>query len=156
MGRARGIVSSRTSGRRAHAHTYAPPPELADVVATLWTGRWDLRGQAPHTTERVPDPCANVVLELGDLPPDLPATRLVGPWTKLWRRTLAGAGHVRGVKLRAGALRAFVPRPAHTFADRIVPLATLFDDSSRLARAVNAADDEDAFAVLCDWLLAHR
>jgi AraC-like DNA-binding protein len=157
VGRARGIVSSRRSGRRAAAQTYAPPAELADVVAMLWTGRWDLRGQAPHTTERVPDPCANLAFEVGDLPPDLPAVRLVGPWTTLWRRTLAGAGHVRGVKLRAGALRAFVARPAHTLADRIVPLDALFGDTARLARTMlDANDDAAAFATVCDWLVAHR
>jgi hypothetical protein len=113
-GRARGLVSSRKSGRRVAARSYAPPDALADIVATLWAGSWDLRGQAPHTTERVPDPCCNLVFEIGNMP----GSRLVGPWTKLWRRTLEGAGHVRGVKLRPGALRAIVPRPAHAFAER--------------------------------------
>jgi AraC-like DNA-binding protein len=153
VGRARGLVSSRKSGRRVGARTYAPPDALADIVATLWTGRWDLRGQAPHTTERVPDPCCNIVFEVGNMP----GARLVGPWTKLWRRTLEGAGHVRGVKLRAGALRAVVPRPAHAFADRIVPLRTLAGDVARLERDVLDPEDDDvAFAALCDWLLARR
>jgi AraC-like DNA-binding protein len=151
-GRARGIVSSRKSGRRVGAHTYAVPPALRDIAATLWAGRWDLRGQTPHMTERVPDPCANIVFEVGNLP----GSRVVGPWTKLWRRTLEGAGHVRGVKLRPGAVRALVDVPAHELADRIVPLATFFADVEPLELAVLDADDDAGFAALCDWLLAHR
>lgn len=140
VGRARGLVSSRTSGRRVGARTYAPPDALVDIVATLWTGSWDLRGQAPHTTERVPDPCCNIVFEVGNMP----GARLVAPWTKLWRRTLEGAGYVRGVKLRAGALRAVVPRPAHAFADRIVPLRTLVGDVAKLELDAEARDPHRA------------
>src|SRR5262245_50948639 len=123
----RGLVSSRRSGRRIEARSYEPRENLADIVEIAWAGRWDLRGQAPHTTERVPDPCINIVFEVGTQA----GSRVVGAWTRLWRRTLEGAGYVRGVKLRAGAVRALIPRPAHVLADRIVPLASVFDEAAR-------------------------
>jgi AraC-like DNA-binding protein len=154
-GRSRGLVSSRVSGSRVDARGYVPPDALRDVVATLWTGSWDLRDQAPHVTERVSDPCVNLVFEDGD---GEPGGRVVGVWTRLWRRTLRGRGRVWGAKLRAGAARAFVPLPARAYTDRIVPLAAVFGASAiELERAVrSAADDASAFAAFEAWLLATR
>ena len=155
-GRSRGLVSSRVSGSRVDARGYAPPDALRDIVATFWIGSWDLRGQAPHVTERVSDPCMNLVFEDGD--GDV-GGRVVGVWTRLWRRTLTGRGRVWGAKLRAGAARALVPLPARAYTDRIVPLATVFGASAiELERAVRGAADDDAaaFAVFATWLLARR
>lgn len=154
-GRARGIVSSRESGRRVEARTFAPPPDLADAVASLWTGRWDLHGQPPHTTELLGDPSVHVVFEGGDRGPD---ARVVGVWTRLWRRTLEGRGRVLGVKLLPGAVGAFFAEPAHALSNRITPLYDLVgDESLPLQRDVLAAgSDGDAFARLCDWLRPRR
>jgi len=60
-GRSRGLVSNRASGRRVQAQTYAAPEALRDLVAAFWTGQLDLRGQAPHVTELLSDPCVNIV-----------------------------------------------------------------------------------------------
>ena len=154
-GRARGLVSSRESGRRVEADTYAPCAELADVVNVLWSARWDLRGQAPHVTELLGDPCVHFVFEDGG---PHAGNRLVGVWTRLWRRQLDGKGFVRGVKLRAGAMRAFVEVPAFRLSNRIVPLTAVFDDSAlELERAVLAVDgDEEAFALFQEWLCDRR
>lgn len=153
-GRARGLVSSRASGSRVEANTYAPCEALADVVLTYWSGRWDLPEGAPHTTELVSDPSVNFVCEAGT---GRPGSRLVGVWTRLWRRTLAEKGWVRGVKLRAGAVRAFVDAPAHTFENRILPLASLFDDAALLEQKVLETDVEaEAFGAFEDWLERHR
>ena len=143
-GRSRGLVSSRPSGSRVEARGFAPPETLRDVVAALWCGSWDLRGQAPHVTERVSDPCVNIVFEVGD---GAPGARLVGVWSQLWRRTLQGTGRVWGAKLRAGAARAFLPEPASAYTDRIVPLAIEIDVVD---------DDAGTLAALADWLLARR
>lgn len=151
-GRARGLVSSRASGRRVEAHAYAPPDDLRDVVASYWSGRWDLRGQAPHETELLGDPCVHIVLEDGG---PHAGSRLVGVWTKLWRRTLEGRGQVRGVKVRAGAVRAFVRAPASRLTNRIVPLRSMFEDAHEL-EPLASADDDEAFAALTTWLRARR
>jgi AraC-like DNA-binding protein len=137
------------------ARTYAPPDDLRDVVSVFWAGRWDLRGQASHVTELLADPCANLVFESGG---EHAGSRLVGIWTKLWRRTLAGEGRVRGAKLRPGALRAFVPSSATDFANRIVPLSTVFEGAiTGLERAViGPEDDEEGFAALASWLSSVR
>jgi AraC-like DNA-binding protein len=148
-------VSGRGSGRRVEAHAYAPGDDLRDVVATLWSGRWDLRGQAPHVTELLADPCVNIVFEDGG---PHGGSRLVGVWTRLWRRELAGRGRVRGVKLRAGAVRAFVPAPAFRFTNRITPSMAVFGAAvADVEAAVLAPDDDaEAFAVFEGWLRARR
>lgn len=149
-GRARGLVSSRVSGQRVEAVSYAATERFAEVVAAYWSGRWDLRGQAPHVTELLSDPCANFVFEQSG---EHAGSRLVGVWTRLWKRTLEGNGHVRGVKLRAGAMRAFVQMPAFKYTNRIVPLHTTHE----LERAVlEPESDEEGFAALEEWLSAQR
>jgi AraC-like DNA-binding protein len=136
------------------ASTYAPSEALADVVLTYWSARWDLPDDAPHTTELVSDPTVNFVCEAGT---GQAGSRVVGVWTRLWRRVLAGKGHVRGVKLRAGAVRAFVDAPAHELANRILPLASLFDDAAELERrVVETSDEAEAFGAFEDWLERHR
>ncbi len=114
-------------------------------------GRWDLRGQAPHTTELLGDPCAHLAFERG-------ASRLVGVWTRRWTRTLEGEGLVRAAKLRAGALRALVAPPIARTTNRITPLgAVVAGVSDALERAVlEEARDEEAFAYVAAWLRGAR
>lgn len=145
--RARGLVSSRTSGKRVYAARYAPPPALQAVIETMWVGAWDLRGQEPHTTELLSDPSVHVVFESG-CPP-----RVVGLWTTVWERLLYGRGHVRAAKLRPGAVRAFFDRPAADLTDRRTPLSDLLHVPDQLADAVVLADDERVGVLaLSDWL----
>ncbi len=155
LGRARGLVSSRRSGQRVGSSTHTPPDDLREVVDVLWTARWDLRGQEPHVTELLANPSANLVFERSTAGED---RRLVGVWTRLWRRTLADRGTVRGARLRPGALGAFVDRPAVALANRIVPLDELFGPGvAAVATAVLAPeDDAPALAALAAWLRAIR
>lgn len=149
-GRARGLVSSRESGRRVEASTYAPAADLVDIVECLWMGRWDLPPDAPHVTELLGDPAMHVVFERG-------SSRVVGVWTRLWRRTLEGRGLVRALKLRPGAARALFAQPAHDFTNRVVPLASVFEGVPALEDRVLAPIDEDeAFAVVEGWIRAER
>ncbi|NVB43156.1 AraC family transcriptional regulator [Pseudenhygromyxa sp. WMMC2535] len=151
-GRARGLVSSRTSGRRVDAASYVPPPALAAFVESLWVGRWDLRGQPPHHTELLSDPCVNVVFEHGH---GRREARVVGVWTRLWRRTLSERGFVRAAKLRAGAVTAIFDAPAAELGNSIVPLAGFDPDAERLREAVlDPSDDAEGLAALARWLEA--
>ncbi len=154
FGRARGLVSSRVSGRRVEANSYQPAPDLADAVMAYWVGRWELPPEAPHVSELLSDPCVHIVVEGGDRS----EARVVGVWTRLWRRTLHGVGWVRGVKLRAGAVRTFIGLPAASLSNRIVPCTELFGAVGReLERAVHAQQaDIAAFDVFARWLRQQR
>jgi AraC-like DNA-binding protein len=160
-GRARGLVSSRISGARVSAHTFAPPVELAAIVDQLWLARWDLRGQAPHHTHLLSDPTLNLCFEAGT-PRRAPRRRLVGIWTRLWERTLEGVGVVVAVKLRPGAARAVVDVAAAT-RNRIVPLpARLQPGAGVVANAVIATHldpgaESAAVLAIAAWLTrVHR
>lgn len=135
--------------------TYAPCAELADVVESFWRGRWDLRGQDPHETELIGDPCVHFVHERGS---GNPGRRVVGVWTRLWTRTLAERGDVHGVKLKAGAVAAFVDRPAHALSNQILALDEVFGRAAEAFEAAveSGADDQARFAAIESWLLEHR
>jgi AraC-like DNA-binding protein len=149
-GRARGLVSSRTSGRRIESRTYAPPSALADLVECFWIGRWDLPADAPHVTELLGDPAMHVCFEAG-------ASRIVGVWTRLWRRELAGRGQVRAAKLRVGAARHLLPLPAWRYTNRILPIDDVLPGAAALERDVLApATDDEAFGTLARWLETQR
>jgi AraC-like DNA-binding protein len=145
-GRARGLVSSRVSGRRVEARTFAPGPALAPWVECLWLARWDLRGQDPHVTELLGDPAVHLSFEGG-------AARLVGVWTRLWTRTLSDRGHVRALKLHPGAAQVLLPGPVHRWTNRVTPLGeALGEDLSALVAAVDGPeDDADGLAALERW-----
>lgn len=154
VGRARGLVSSPRDGDRVHAKTYAPPPDLSDIVESLWTGRWDLPTERPHTTELLGDPALHVVLAWGD--GHLPPERVVGPWTRLWVNRLEGRGNVRAIKLRPGAGAALVP-DVSALRDTVAPLRSLFEVVPDRAGWGEGPDhDEPALLGLADWLRAVR
>lgn len=144
-------MSSRVSGARVEATTRPPPPDLADVVACFWLGRWDL--DTPHHTRLLGDPCVHICFEVSD-PVLAPPARVVGVWTSLWRRTLAGRGYVHAAKLRAGAAGAFWD-DASTLQNHILLLETTLT-ATPPSPACFADDDDDAFAALADLLRAHR
>ncbi len=143
------MVSSRTSGARVEARSFRPPTDLADVVERFWLGAWDLRGQPAHTTERIADPTVHLVFEDG-------AARLVGVWTRLWRRTLVGRGQVRAAKLHPGAARALLAGSAHLFSNRIVPLADAIPDSVGLpAIVLGPVEPAMGLSRLAGWIRDH-
>ncbi len=149
----RGLVSAPAPTPDVVSTTRPPPQDLADVVASFWTGTWDLRGQAPHETQLLGDPCVHVVFEGGDRRD----ARIVGVWTRLWRRTLEGRGFVRGAKLRAGAGRAFFPGPVAAWTNRIVPLREVVGSGvAALARAVLDVEVDPGLDALATWLRSRR
>jgi AraC-like DNA-binding protein len=145
-GRARGLVSSRVSGQRVEAATFAPSPALAGVVETYWMTRWNLDGQPSHLVEVLTDPCVHVAFEAGK-------SRVVGVNTKLFRRELLGAGLIRAVKLKAGAGRALLPQRSITaWNDRVTPLREVFSGAGALERRVLSGTDQQGFVELEAWL----
>lgn len=151
--RTRGLVS-RPSPAGVTSSTHPPRPELADVVETLWVGRWKLSGQPSHTTELLGDPSVHFVFEGGAQR----GSRVVGVWTRVWRRTLEGDGFVRGVKLRPGGFRAFACTPAIQLSCQIAPLNSVFAEvAGELEAAIlGPVEDGPALEHLQTWLLAQR
>jgi len=144
-------VSSRSSGARIDAGTFAPPDELSPWVESLWWGSWDLSGEPDHVTELLGDPAVHVVFEVGDAAGPAGEARVVGVWSKLWERRLSGRGEVRGLKLRPGAARTLLPCDAREVTDRRVPLSELFTTSPTLWPRVMEHPRRDGLLHLAHW-----
>jgi transcriptional regulator GlxA family with amidase domain len=89
----------------------------------------------------------HLVVELGDAGP---ACRIVGVWTDLWTRTLAGNGQVFGIKLRPGACQALVSEPAKSQSNTRSSL-----HEPALSHAL-MTHPENAETLLAEWLREHR
>ena len=147
-------MSSRRSGARVEARAFVPAADLRDVVESIWTGRWDLRGQEPHTTELLGDPCVHLVFEASDARRE---ARVVGVWTRMWTRTLEGRGKVWGIKLRAGAAGALLEAPATRWTDAITRWSDEVGlDPGFLTEVLAPGRDEEVVARLEAWARAHR
>ncbi len=151
--RPRGLVSQPSSDEQVRSARYEVPTALTPIARRFWSGRWRFEGGASHTTRMLADPCVNVVFERTG---PHAGGRVVGVWTRLWTRTLEGDGLARGLKLRPGAVRGLLDRPAHSLADRIAPLsAVLGTDVTAIERAVLAPDDDaEAFEAFAAWASA--
>lgn len=150
----RGVVS-QPSGLEVTAQLHAPPRDLADVVEVFWVGRWDIPQGKHHVNELLGDPCMHIAFEQCL---DFVEARLVGVWTKLWRRTLRERGFVRAAKLRTGTALEWWDAPAMTFTNRITPLEAVVGPAAFTLRqqVLEPERDEDGLAALAEWLRAHR
>lgn len=149
-GRARGLVSSRVSGRRVETRTFAPAASVRDVVEYYWIVRWNLVGQPPHRVEMLADPSVNLVVESG-------RSRIVGVSTDLFRHELADRGSIRAAKMRAGAASALLPEaPISDITNRVVPLGDIVEDAEHLEALVLQPEDDQAALLRLDAWLAQR
>jgi AraC-like DNA-binding protein len=146
-GRARGLVSSRASGQRIEARTFAPPPALRDTVASLWITRWDLRYEPSHVAEILAAPCQTIAFEAQ-------RSRFVGLSTGLFRRELVGCGFIRAIQLKAGAGRALTDVPMAALTNRRVPFRRVFPGAPANIeeRILEAADDVNGLTRAVEWL----
>lgn len=110
-----GIVSPHVAATRFTLSRFAPSPALAGLVDRYWIVRWDLRGESPFVQEVLPNPHANFAVEEG-------LTRAYGVRTKRSAKELRGLGQAFGIKLRVGALHAYLRAATPTSIDRSIPL----------------------------------
>lgn len=111
---------------------FAPAADLAAVVDWHWLVRWDLRGQPAYASAVLPYPSANLAVGTA-------RAGLHGVCTRRFVATLGGAGWTLGTKLKPGACRALVDRPAHQLTDRVLAIDELF--GPRGARFVRESDE---------------
>jgi len=149
----RGVLRPDLAAQRFRLARRDPAPELAPFVEWYWILRWDLRGQAPHTQAILPHPNVNLAFEVS-------GAGIYGVDTRLFSRTLSGAGRAFGVKFRPGGFRPFWQAPISQLTDRVVPAARVFGPRAEPARQAIvtgfASDDpgDDAMVGHAETLLA--
>lgn len=142
----RGVLNPEAAARHFRLTRYAPAPDLAHLIERHWFVEWHLR--EPYTQGVVTHPSVNLAFE--------PHYALVfGVVTGRSDHTISGHGKVVGCKFRPGAFHAFVPVPAVSLTDRVVPLDETFGDVGDLhERVIAAADDRAQVAVVEAFLRA--
>src|SRR5260370_7801779 len=81
----KGLLNLSVADGRVRLARYLPGQEIGFFVEHYWIVRWDLRGQAPFTSETLPYPSVHLVLDHG-------RSRLVGLPTGKFEETARGAG----------------------------------------------------------------
>ena len=146
----RGLLHPHVArGRFVHERVAPTNAALAEHVAHFWWVAWDLRGEAPFTTQTLPHPVVHVVFEAR-------RTEVLGVATGAFTRKLVGVGHTIGIKFRPAMFQPWLRAAASTLTDDKLPLSQLLGISAReLTRAARAASRlRDAIPALERILLA--
>jgi AraC-like DNA-binding protein len=129
---------------------YLPSADLAPFVEHYWTVSWDLRGEPPRVVETLPHPAVHLVLEEV-------ASRVGGPATGKFSRTLEGLGRVVAVKFQPAGFYPLIESPVNRLTDRrIAPREVFGRAADELERAVLAARDIHAAVELLERFLRER
>ncbi|MFJ7908443.1 DUF6597 domain-containing transcriptional factor [Kitasatospora sp. NPDC096204] len=150
-GLGRGVLHPARAAELITVDRLAPDPAVARSVEYYWLVRWDLHGLPPYEQKVLSHPNVHLVFEA-------PRARVYGVDRSLFVRRLEGAGHVLGVRFRAGAFRALAGHPVSDLADRSVPAAEYFGPGAdRLnAEILGEPDGPAALAALADAFLRPR
>jgi len=142
-----------------------PPPAAADHVDCIWL----LDGAAPApaaATERiVPDGCAEVIVQRADVYAAVdadgrespqPRAFVAGMLSRGWTVRATGAVRTLGIRVRPGALGAFLGDSAERFSDRATPLDLVWGSAGRelLERVAGASSDPEAVAAAAGFVEA--
>ena len=129
-----GVLHAAAAATRFSLTRYPPPDDLAPFVDFCWVIRWDLAGQPPHRQAILPHPNVNLAFEAS-------GPCVYGIDTKIFARSLSGAGKALGIRFRPGGFRPFHSDPVSGLNDRVVPAAEILGRGADLACAAAMADD---------------
>lgn len=127
-----------------------PAPALAALIARYWIINWDLRGQAPHLAQTLPQPYVNLVVEADK-------AHIYGVASQKYTNLLEDKGRVFGVKFKPGAFYPLLQQPLATLTDRSLPITQLFGEAGKaLSASILKLDDPAAMCALADAFWAPR
>lgn len=142
--RPRGVLNPTVATEKFTLLRLPPAPALAFLIERYWIINWDLRGQAPHLAQTLPQPYVNLVIEADK-------ARIYGVASQKYTNLLEGKGRVFGVKFKPGAFYPLFQQPLATLTDHSLPIERLLgDDGTVWAGAILALDDPAAMCTLTD------
>jgi AraC-like DNA-binding protein len=145
----KGLLNLSAADGRVTLARYLPGQEVAFFVEHYWIVRWDLRGQAPFTSETLPYPSVHLVLERG-------RSRIVGVPTGKFEETVQGEGLVFGVKFKPGGFHPLVGGPISRLTNKTVAAVTLLDYAPTLETEVLAVAEDRLMVDRAEILLAEH
>ena len=145
--RPKGLVDPANAHKMFRLARYQPSVALAPYLDHYWLVEWDLRGKPAYTQRTLPYPCVNLVFDAG-------RTAIFGVVRGAFDYTLAGKGHVLGLRFRPGTFRNLLGRSVHTITDRTVSLGDVFgDDPAEVERRVLDAGDDAGMIAMAEAFL---
>jgi AraC-like DNA-binding protein len=126
------VLHPRPSDAALWSERFPVGPALADLAQTHWRAGWNL--DAPRDVRVLATPAVHVALEPGN-------SRVIGPLTRPFVRTLTGRGQVFGTVFKAGAFGAFADVADLT--DREVPLHRVLPWADALVNAPRTPEGLD-------------
>ncbi|MFI8457612.1 DUF6597 domain-containing transcriptional factor [Kitasatospora sp. NPDC085464] len=142
----RGVLHPARAAELISVDRLEPAPEVARFVEYYWRVGWDLRGLPAYEQKVLAHPNVHLVFEA-------PRATVYGVVRSLFVRRLEGAGHVLGVRFRAGAFRPFAGCPVGELADRTLPAAEFFGPAADRLNPVLLGDAADPAALADAFLL---
>lgn len=138
-----GVLHQRQSAELYQLRRYFPDPALAELIEQFWLVDWDLRGQAAHIQQNLPDPNFHLFVSNGKV-------TMPGPVSKSYSYEMQGKGQIIGVKFALGALAEKLNFKPADFIDRQIDVQQIFNlDTSRLLSELSAANsDQQIVAIL--------
>ncbi|MDR7121073.1 helix-turn-helix domain-containing protein [Rheinheimera soli] len=131
-----GVLHQRQSAERYQLRRYFPDAALAELIEQFWLVDWDLRGQAAHVQQNLPDPNFHLFVSNGKV-------TMLGPVSKSYSYEMQGKGQIIGVKFVLGALAEKLNFKPADFIDRQVDVQQMFNlDTSRLLSELSAANSD--------------
>ncbi|MCM3631112.1 hypothetical protein M3194_27750 [Paenibacillus glycanilyticus] len=144
-----GVLGLNGSGDPFRLERYPASEALSPFIMHYWIVEWNLDREAPYWQHVVPNPCANLVVELGK-------TFFYGPGKVKFSYLLEGSGIVFGVKFRPGGLFPFVNREMSELTGRPLEVAEVLGiEGTALEKLVLAqADDSGMIRTVEQYLAA--
>jgi AraC-like DNA-binding protein len=138
-----GGLHQRQSAELYQLRRYLPDAALAELIEQFWLVDWDLRGQAAHIQQNLPDPNFHLVINTG-------TATLLGPVSKSYSYEMQGKGQIIGVKFALGALAEPMNFKAADFIDKHLKEYQVFnmDISRLLSELSSASSDQQRVAIL--------
>ena len=138
-----GVLHQGRSAELYQLRRYFPDVALAELIEQFWLVDWDLRGQAAHMQQNLPDPNFHLVISNGTV-------TLLGPVSKSYSYEMQGKGQIIGVKFALGALAERLNFKPADFIDQQLEVEQVFNmDTGRLLSELSAANsDQQRVAIL--------
>ena len=133
----KGVLDPTLAAQRFRLARYEPAADLRSFIEHFWIVAWDLRGQDPYVQKTLPYPCVHLVFDAG-------RTAIFGVMRGAFEYRLEGAGHVLGVRFRAGGFRGILGGAVATLTDRTIPLSSVYELDCDAAEASVLGAEGDA------------
>ncbi|WP_233354733.1 helix-turn-helix domain-containing protein [Paenibacillus sp. JZ16] len=132
-----GILNMKRAGEKFQLLRIPPSSDLSYFIKHYWIIHWDLTGQEPHLQDVVPNPCANLVVQLH-------RTAFYGVSSTRHSHHLEGRGQVFGIKFRPGGFYPFVNTSMDRLTDSSIgTMEILRVDSHTLEQQLLTAEEPE-------------